>query len=84
MQTTDPVPSGGWRLRRMCDCLPKFSQGFFRTGFRRTILLPEMAPFLVRFWSVSARRAAALLCLEGLAPGPRFGACPGLCFAPVA
>ena len=53
--------------------LPKFCQRLFLTGFRRPIFGPETAPFLVYFWPVWGRRAAAFPRFEGVALGPRFG-----------
>ena len=51
--------------------LPKLGQRFGRPVFS-----PATAPFLVRFWSVSARRAAVFHRFEGFALGPRFWCLP--------
>ena len=45
--------------------LPKLCQRLFLTGFRGAILGRRSAPFLLRFWPVWGRRAAAFRRFEG-------------------
>ena len=50
--------------------MPKLCQMLFLTGFRGAILGRRNAPFLLRFWPVWGRRAAAFLVLS---PAPSLG-----------
>ena len=56
----------------------------FLTGFRGAILGRRNAPFLVHFWLVWGRRAAAFRRFGTLVFGPVFGAFPGLSSIPIA
>ena len=56
----------------------------FLTGFRGAILGRRNAPFLVHFWLVWGRRAAAFRRFGTLVFGPVFGAFPGLPSIPIA
>ena len=53
--------------------LPKLCQRLFLTGFRCCVLGRRNAPFLVRFWPVWGRRAAAFRRFGTLVFGPVFG-----------
>ena len=49
-----------------CGPCQSFAKGlFFCAGFRGAVCGPQTAPFLVRFWPVWGRRAAAFGCFEG-------------------
>ena len=60
----------------MVWALPKLCQRLFLTGFRGAILGRRSAPFLLRFWPVWGRRAAAFRRFGTLVFGPVFGAFP--------
>ena len=120
MLSADPVPSGGWRLRRMCHCqafatachcqTPSTRQSICQTsstcqslgqaskerspcnvrsfqgsakGFSYRIQTVRFRPrdgsVFVRFWPVSARRAAVFPGFEGFVWGFVFGAAQ-VCF----
>ena len=57
--------------------LPKLCQRLFLTGFRCCVLGRRNAPFLVRFWPVWGRRAAAFRRFGTLVLGPLFAASQG-------
>ena len=72
-----------WALPKLCQRL--FLTGLpFLTGFRGAILGRRNAPFLVHFWLVWGRRAAAFRRFGTLVFGPVFGAFPGLSSIPIA
>ena len=58
--TAEPSPA-----QAVVWALPKLCQRLFLTGFRGAILGRRSAPFLLRFWPVWGRRAAAFRRFEG-------------------
>ena len=69
--TAEPSPA-----QAVVWALPKLCQRLFLTGFRGAILGRRSAQFLLRFWPVWGRRAAAFRCLRGRLWGLVFGASP--------
>ena len=69
-----PSPAAQATQPRPAQALPKLCQRLFLTGFRGPVLGRRNAPFLVRFWPVWGRHAAAFPVLKpslwGLALGP--------------
>ena len=65
-----------WLAFWRCSLRPWLCQRLFLTGFRRLVFGPQTASFLVRFWLLCVRRAAAFRCFAGFALGPCFGRCP--------